>query len=175
MSELPANPDYNAERRAKKLVQLNQRNREKRAQAKRDRNLNGVRNQRLSAPSPAASLSRPSATRAQFNRQFIADLADDWRLAGRAALARLRRESPSNYIKVCAFLVPRQMAVEHRQGVKALTDEQLESAIQAVQEMLDARSKGLDAKLVEAAPVGENVGQIVGPEPAALPSPDTKT
>jgi hypothetical protein len=64
-------------------------------------------------------------------------------------------------MKICALLVPREMKVEHSSGVKGLTDEELEAAINAVQELLDARAKGIDAKLVE--------GEIV--EPAALPAP----
>jgi hypothetical protein len=53
-------------------------------------------------------------------------------------------------MKICALLVPREMKVEHSQGVKAMTDEQLEAAIEAVKAMLEQRA-GEGTKLIEAA------------------------
>ena len=60
----------------------------------------------------------------------------------------MRRESPASYLKVCALLVPREMKVEHAGGVKAMSDEQLDAAIEALQSMLEARA-GDDAKVIE--------------------------
>ena len=54
------------------------------------------------------------------------------------------------------LLVPREMEVEHSGGVKAMTDEQLEAGIEAIQAMLARARAGDDAKVIEAAP--ENVG-----------------
>ena len=54
-------------------------------------------------------------------------------------------------MKICALLVPREMRVEHSSGVKAMTDEQLEAGIAAVEAML-ARRAGDDAKVIEATP-----------------------
>ena len=55
----------------------------------------------------------------------------------------------------------REMKVEHTQGVASLTDEQIETAIAAIREMLDQREKQLDA------------GQLIEgkAEPVALPAP----
>ena len=52
------------------------------------------------------------------------------------------------------------MKVEHSGGVKAMTDEQIEQAIEAIQTMLEQRA-GESAKLIE--------GKA---EPAALPAPE---
>ena len=98
-------------------------------------------------------------------------------------LARVRRESPASYLKVCAMLVPREMKVEHTGGVKAMTDEQLEAGIEAITAMLAARDPGGNAKVVEgvAEPVdevrkvrrkrrrtdGNMVPSIMGSEPEA--------
>ena len=38
-------------------------------------------------------------------------------------------------MKICALLVPREMKLEHSGGVKAMTDEQIESAIAAIEAM----------------------------------------
>ena len=61
----------------------------------------------------------------------------------------MRRESPAAYLKVCAMLVPREMKVEHSGGVKAMTDEQLERAIEMVEEMIRQRDAGQSAKVIE--------------------------
>jgi hypothetical protein len=54
------------------------------------------------------------------------------------------------------LLVPREMKVKHSGGVKAMTDEQLEAGIEAIQAMLEQRA-------VEGATLIE---------PAALPAPE---
>ena len=68
----------------------------------------------------------PEATRRAFNKDFLVALARDFQAHGEQVLARVRRESPASYLKVCAMLVPRQMQVEHAGGVKAMSDQQLE-------------------------------------------------
>jgi hypothetical protein len=102
----------------------------------------------------------PEATRRAFNKRFLLDLAEDWQQHGREVFKRVRRESPASYLKVCAMLVPREFQVEHSGGVKAMTDEQIEQAIEAIQTMLAARD-GEAAKVIEGAA-----------ELAALPAPN---
>src|SRR5258705_6351307 len=102
----------------------------------------------------------PEATRRAFNKRFLLDLAEDWQQHGREVFKRVRRESPAAYLKVCAMLVPREMKVEHSGGVKAMTDEQIEQAIEAIQTMLAAQAG-------EAAKVIEGTAEL-----AALPAPN---
>jgi hypothetical protein len=90
----------------------------------------------------------PEATRRAFNKDFLVALARDFQTHGEQVLARVRRESPATYLKVCAMLVPREMKVEHSGGVKAMTDEQLEQGIEAITAMLAART-GESAKVIE--------------------------
>ena len=90
----------------------------------------------------------PEATRRAFNKRFLLDLAEDWQQHGREVFKRVRRESPASYLKVCALLVPREMKIEHAGGVKAMSDEQIEQAIAAIEAMLAARS-GEAAKVIE--------------------------
>jgi hypothetical protein len=59
---------------------------------------------------------------------------------------RVRRESPAAYLKVCAMLVPREMKVEHTGGVKAMSDEQLEQAIEALEGFLAKREAGRECQ-----------------------------
>jgi hypothetical protein len=66
-------------------------------------------------------------------------------------------------MKICALLVPREMKMEHSGGVKAMSDEQLEQAIEAIQAMLAAQA-GEAAKVIEGTA-----------EPAALPAPEAQS
>ena len=80
----------------------------------------------------------PEATRRAFNKRFLLDLAQDWQQHGREMFKRVRRESPAAYLKVCAMLVPKEMKLEHTNRIASLTDEQLDQAIEAVEEMIAA-------------------------------------
>jgi len=62
------------------------------------------------------------------------------------------------------MLVPREMQVEHTGGVKAMSDKQLEPAIEALEWFLAKREAGANAKVVEG--VAEPI--------AALPAPSRK-
>jgi hypothetical protein len=90
----------------------------------------------------------------------LLDLAEDWQQHGREVFKRVRRESPATYLKVCAAMVPRELQVEHSGGVKAMTDEQIEQAIEAIQVMLEQRA-GEGTKVIEGSA-----------ETVALPAPD---
>ena len=96
-------------------------------------------------------------TRHIFNKAFLEALANDFREGGPQAIAKVRKYQPAAYMKICALLVPREMKVEHGGGVKAMTDEQLEAAVDAIKVMLAAR----EAKIIEGTP-----------ETVALPAPD---
>ena len=79
------------------------------------------------------------ATRRSFNRDFLLALAADFKKHGAAAIEKVRKQQPAVYMKICALLVPRELQVEHSGGIKAMSDEQLEAAIEALQRMLDAK------------------------------------
>jgi hypothetical protein len=87
-------------------------------------------------------------SRRAFSADFIRTLADDFRLHGRQAIEKVRKQQPAAYMKICALLVPREMKVEHTNAVESLSDEQLEEAIEAVKAMLEARA-GEEAKVIE--------------------------
>ena len=83
-----------------------------------------------------------------------------FRRGGRAAIDKVMKQQPAVFLKLLVLLVPRDMRVEHSGGVKAMTDEQIEQAIEAIQTMLAARA-GEAAKVIEGTA-----------EPAALPVPN---
>jgi hypothetical protein len=95
-------------------------------------------------------------TRHLLNQEFMQALLLNFRHQGKKAIEKVARDQPAAYLKILALLVPREMKVEHTGGVKAMTDEQLEAGIEAIQAMLEQRAmKG--ATLIE---------------PAALPAPE---
>jgi hypothetical protein len=80
---------------------------------------------------------------------FLLALAADFKCHGPEAIAKVRKQQPAAYLKVCALLVPREMKFEHSGGVKAMTDEQLERSIELIQEMIAKREAGANAKVIE--------------------------
>jgi hypothetical protein len=101
-----------------------------------------------------------SRHRQQLNGEFIAALLRDFRHGGPKAIERVRRTQPAAYLKILTLLCPREHKVEHRNLIKAMTDEQIEQAIEAIQAMLAAQA-GEAAKIIEGTA-----------EPAALPAPN---
>ena len=80
-----------------------------------------------------------SRHRQQLNGEFIAALLRDFRQGGPAAIAKVRKNQPAAYCKLLTLLCPRDVKVEHGGGVKSMTDEQLEAAVEAIKAMLAAR------------------------------------
>jgi hypothetical protein len=103
-----------------------------------------------------------SRHRQQLNGEFIAALLRDFRHGGPKAIERVRRTQPAAYCKLLTLLCPRDVKVEHSGGVKAMTDEQIEEAIEAIQAMLAARA-GEAEKVIEGTA-----------ESVALPAPDAQ-
>ena len=78
------------------------------------------------------------------------------------------KTQPAAFLKLLVLLVPREMKVEHRGGVKAMTDEQLEAGIEAIQAMLAARDAGANAKVIEAVEESPSPGELEGPKPRRI-------
>ena len=97
-------------------------------------------------------------TRHLLNQEFMQALLLNFRHQGKKAIEKVARNQPAAYLKILALLVPRELKLEHSGGVKAMSDEQLEQGIEALQAMLERRA-GESAKLIE--------GRA---EPAALPA-----
>jgi hypothetical protein len=58
------------------------------------------------------------------------------------------KTQPAAFLKLLVLLVPREMKVEHSGGVKAMSDDEIEAAIAAIQGMLAARAAE-GAKVIE--------------------------
>ena len=105
-----------------------------------------------------------SRARRDLNADTIREMHRAFREGGRAAILKVMKQQPAAFLKLLVLLVPREMKVEHSGGVKAMSDEQIEAAIEAIQAMLAARDAGASAKVID----GES-----SPIPA-LPAPKRK-
>jgi hypothetical protein len=102
-------------------------------------------------------------SRHALNADTIREMHLAFTRGGREAIDKVMKNNPAIFLKLLVLLVPREMKVEHAGGVKAMTDEQLEAGIEAIQRMLAARAAGEGAKVIDAAP-----------EPVALTAPSRK-
>jgi hypothetical protein len=110
----------------------------------------------------------PEATRRLVNKAFLEALAKDFQEGGAQAIAKVRKEQPAAYMKICALLVPREMKVEHSNAIKAMSDEQIEACIEAIEGMLAARAAGDGAKVIEGeAEVVPSLPAPAAPNPAS--------
>ena len=105
---------------------------------------------------------RPRGSRNVLSEEVICALLRDFRKHGEKAIAKVRRDQPGVYLKVIALLIPRQDKLEHTNTIKTMTDEELESAIAILNEMMAAQAVG-SAHLIE-----------MKAQPAALPAPGMK-
>ena len=65
------------------------------------------------------------------------------------------KNQPAIFLKLLVLLVPRELQIEHRGGVKGMTEEQIVDAIEAIEAYL-ARRRGEAAKVIDG--VGSSVG-----------------
>jgi hypothetical protein len=91
----------------------------------------------------------PHTTRRRVNQAFLRDLLADWQEHGAEVIRQVAREQPGTYMKVMAMLMPRETKVETTQSViGAISDDQLATMIQDLQERIAAKLSGEEAKLI---------------------------
>jgi hypothetical protein len=105
---------------------------------------------------------RLRGSRNKLTEAVVCALLRDFSKHGEKAIARVRRDQPGVYLRVLALLIPRQDRLEHTNTIKTMTDEELESAIAILNEMMAAQAVG-SAHLIE-----------MQAQPAALPAPGMK-
>ena len=84
-------------------------------------------------------------SRHALNGDTIREMHLAFRRGGRKAIDKVMKTQPAVFLKLLVLLVPREMQVEHRGGVKAMSDDQLEAAIEAITAMLAARDQSAGA------------------------------
>ena len=83
-----------------------------------------------------------------LNADTIREMHIAFREGGAAAIRKVMLNQPAIFLKLLVLLVPRELQIEHRGGVKGMTEEQIVDAIEAIEGFL-ARRSGETAKVIE--------------------------
>jgi hypothetical protein len=83
-----------------------------------------------------------------LNADTIQGMHIAFREGGAAAIRKVMLNQPAIFLKLLVLLVPRELQIEHRGGVKGMTEEQIVDAIEAIEGFL-ARRAGEQAKVIE--------------------------
>jgi hypothetical protein len=111
----------------------------------------------------------PEAARKALNKDTILEMHRAFKLGGRKAIEKVMRNQPAVFLKLLVLLVPREMPVEHKGGVKGMTDEQLEAAVEVLTAIVDQKL-GENAKVIEeGCGVGERARPAAQGEPRCRP------
>jgi hypothetical protein len=70
-----------------------------------------ARNTLARPPEPQGKI-KPQSVRAGLQTKFLYDLAEDWRLHGIEAIRCMRVEKPTEYVKVVASLMPKEVELD---------------------------------------------------------------
>ena len=92
---------------------------------------------------------RTRGSRNALSEEVICALLRDFRQYGQKAVAQVRMRQPAAYLKVLALLVPREHKVDLTNTYEGLSTEQIEAYIAAIQDRLDRRAAGDQAKVIE--------------------------
>ena len=90
----------------------------------------------------------PEAARKALNKSTILEMHRAFNIGGRKAIEKVMKQQPAVFLKLLVLLVPREMKVEQSNAIKAMSDEQIEAAIEAIQAMLEQRA-GEGTKVIE--------------------------
>ena len=115
---------------------------------------------------------RLRGSRNRLSEAVTCALLRDFSKHGEKAIAKVRRTQPAAYLKCLVLLVPREHKVEQSNPIKAMTDEQLEAGIAALQDLLERRAAAANVIEGSAEPVA-----LAAPEaqsPGATPDPMQK-
>lgn len=99
---------------------------------------------------------RPKGSRNKLGEAFLADMLADWSEHGADTIARVRDEDPTQYVKVVASVLPKELNVKVN-DFDDLTDDQLARQLAAIASQLAGAGFTL----------GEGAGSQAETQPAA--------
>ena len=79
---------------------------------------------------------RKPGDRNKFGTHFISDFYADWVQHGAAAIEKLRLESPKDYVKVAASLLPRELHVKAASIVDGWTEDEVKAALEHIRSQI---------------------------------------
>lgn len=99
---------------------------------------------------------RPKGSRNKLGEAFLNDMLADWSTNGAATIAKVREEDPTQYVKVVASVLPKELNVRVN-DFDDLTDDQLARQLASIASQLAGAGFAL----------GEGVGPATEAQPAA--------
>lgn len=78
---------------------------------------------------------RPKGSRNKLGEQFLEALAQDFAENGREAIVACREEKPTEYVKVVASLLPKELLVR-KDPVNEMSDEEIADALDILRGMV---------------------------------------
>ena len=100
---------------------------------------------------------RPKGSRHKLSEAFLCDLMDDWAVHGKKAIEKVRATKPSDYLKVVASILPKELNVKVN-DLDDLSDEQLARQFASIAAQLTAAGFGIgegDPAAQQAQPAAE--------------------
>jgi len=88
---------------------------------------------------------------------FISDFYADWIEHGAAAIEKLRLESPKDYVKVAASLLPRELHVKAASIVDGWTEDEVKAALDHIRSQIAAAGLAAAAAETSSAPQSDNL------------------
>jgi hypothetical protein len=87
--------------------------------------------------------------RRELNNDTIREMHAAFRRGGREVIDKVMRQQPAAFLKLLVLLVPRELEVTRSGGLKSMSDEQIEAAIEVITDMLAKREAGENARVIE--------------------------
>jgi hypothetical protein len=84
---------------------------------------------------------RPRGSRNKLGEAFIAELCADWTANGAAVIEQVRKEQPAAYLKIVAWLVPKELEIEDG-PFDGFTDEELANLVACARNALGIPEEG---------------------------------
>jgi hypothetical protein len=125
----------------------------------------------IGRPFPPGVSGNPAGSSARARRELNADtirlMHEAFRAGGREAIDKVMKTQPAVFLKLLVLLVPRELEVTRSGGVKSMSDQQIEAAIEVITDMLAKREAGENARVIEATPEPSGAIGDIGDTPKA--------
>lgn len=89
------------------------------------------------SPNPGG---KPVGSRNALQGDFMRALAEDFAAHGVQAIKKTREDSPAQYVKIVASLMPKELEI--KRPLEEMTDDDLIAGVAALQSYLDAQGAG---------------------------------
>ena len=84
------------------------------------------------------SSGRPKGVRNRLSGAFLRDLLAEWTSSGQSALRIMVRESPTEFCRLVAGILPKELEVSTHNAISELSDDEIDEMIQRLRSEIEA-------------------------------------